>query len=221
MRQGAPQRVVAPRARAFLLSALLSTRPHAHGRVGRGDKNDAASLQPLAQRVTWAGGRTQGAAAWRVVAHTRATRQQKVQHPMGAACAAAPRSLQILARAGSLKTSSGRSLKILGQNASSWRWRERAPVAPHFLQCTDPRRAALGFAFPRARAPQAASPRSTTSSGASSFELLSEVRREARQWGGARGQAARGGAHAAHYDQHSREAGGAARTKHAPEWGGV
>ena len=140
------------------------------------------------------GARRGRAAAWRVVAHTRATRLQKVQHPMGAACAAAPRSLQTLARAGSLKTSSGRSLKILGQNASSWRWRERAPVAPHFLQCTDPRRAALGFAFPRARAPQAASPRSTTSSGASSFEILSEVRREARQWGGARGQAARGGA---------------------------
>ena len=53
------------------------------------------------------------------------------QNPTGAACAAAPRFLQTLARAGSLRAASGRSLKTLGQNLSSWR--ERVPVAPHFL----------------------------------------------------------------------------------------
>ena len=60
-----------------------------------------------------------------------APRLQKVHNPTGAACAAAPRFLQTLARAGSLRAASGRSLKTLGQNSSSWR--ERAPVARHFL----------------------------------------------------------------------------------------
>ena len=59
-------------------------------------------------------------------------RLQKVYNPTGAACAAAPRSLQTLARAGSRRAASGRSLQTLGQNFSSWR--ERVPVAPHFLQ---------------------------------------------------------------------------------------
>ena len=59
-------------------------------------------------------------------------RLQKMHNPTGTACAAAPRSLKTLARAGSLRAASGRSLKTLGQNLSSWR--ERVPVAPHFLQ---------------------------------------------------------------------------------------
>ena len=54
-----------------------------------------------------------------------------MQNPTGTACAAAPRSLQTLARAGSRRAASGRFLITLGQNFSSWR--ERVPVAPHFL----------------------------------------------------------------------------------------
>ena len=46
-------------------------------------------------------------------------RQQKMQNPTGTACAAAPRFLQTLARAGSLRAASGRFLKTLGQNFSS------------------------------------------------------------------------------------------------------
>ena len=46
-------------------------------------------------------------------------RLQKMQNPTGAACAAAPRSLQTPARAWSLRAASGRSLKTLGQNFSS------------------------------------------------------------------------------------------------------
>ena len=41
--------------------------------------------------------------------------QQKMQNPTGTACAAAPRSLQTLARAGSLRAASGRFLKTLAQ----------------------------------------------------------------------------------------------------------
>ena len=54
------------------------------------------------------------------------------QNPTGAACAAALRFLRTLARAGSLRAASGRFLKTLGQNLSSWR--EIVPVAPHFPQ---------------------------------------------------------------------------------------
>ena len=61
----------------------------------------------------------------------QARRQQKMQNLTGAACAAAPRFLKTLARAGSLRAASGRFLKTLGQNFSSWR--EIVPVAPHFL----------------------------------------------------------------------------------------
>ena len=43
-------------------------------------------------------------------------RLQKVQNPTVTACAAAPRSLQTLARAGSLRAASGRFLKTLGQH---------------------------------------------------------------------------------------------------------
>ena len=66
-------------------------------------------------------------------------RQQKMQNPTGTACAAAPRFLQTPARAGSLRAASGRFLKTLAQNLSSWR--ERVPVAPHFLL---PGRAGVG-----------------------------------------------------------------------------
>ena len=45
-------------------------------------------------------------------------RLQKMQNPI-TACAAAPRSLQTLARAGSRRAASGRSLKTLGQSFSS------------------------------------------------------------------------------------------------------
>ena len=44
---------------------------------------------------------------------------QKMRNPTGAACAAAPRSLQTLARAGSRRAASGRSLTTLGQSFSS------------------------------------------------------------------------------------------------------
>ena len=42
-----------------------------------------------------------------------------MHNPTGAACAAAPRILKTLARAGLLRAVSGRSLKTLGQNSSS------------------------------------------------------------------------------------------------------
>ena len=46
-------------------------------------------------------------------------RLPKMQNPTVTACAAAPRSLQTLARAGSLRAASGRFLQTLGQNFSS------------------------------------------------------------------------------------------------------
>ena len=46
-------------------------------------------------------------------------RQQKMQNPTGAACAAAPRFLKTPARAGSLRAASGRFLKTLAQKFSS------------------------------------------------------------------------------------------------------
>ena len=54
-----------------------------------------------------------------------------MQNPTGTACAAAPRFLKTLARAGSLRAASGRFLKTLGQKNSSCR--ELVPVALHFL----------------------------------------------------------------------------------------
>ena len=50
---------------------------------------------------------------------SRSARLQEVQNPTVTACAAAPRSLQTLARAGSLRAASGRFLKTLGQKNSS------------------------------------------------------------------------------------------------------
>ena len=44
---------------------------------------------------------------------------QKMQNPTVTACAAAPRFLKTLARAGSLRAASDRFLKTLGQNFSS------------------------------------------------------------------------------------------------------
>ena len=60
-----------------------------------------------------------GAAPARSAPPACAPRQQKMQNPTGTACAAAPRFLQTLARAGSLRAASGRCLKTLGQNFSS------------------------------------------------------------------------------------------------------
>ena len=62
-------------------------------------------------------------------------RLQKMQNPTGAACAAAPRSLQTLARAESLRAASGRFLKSLGQKH-------------FFLTVTRHRRSAFSAAWP-------------------------------------------------------------------------
>ena len=80
-----------------------------------------------------------------------------MQNPTGNACAAAPRFLKTLGRAGSLRAASGRFLKTLGQNLSSWR--ERVPVAPHFLQPGPCHDCALEQISPRARAPPDQPPR--------------------------------------------------------------
>ena len=52
-------------------------------------------------------------------AHNIHGRLQEMQNPTVTACAAAPRFLKTLARAGSLRAASGRFLKTLGQNFSS------------------------------------------------------------------------------------------------------
>ena len=67
--------------------------------------------------------------ACQVITHARL---QEVHNPTGAAyaCAAAPRSLQTLARAGSLKTSHDRSLQTLGQTHFFLTTGARSFVAP-------------------------------------------------------------------------------------------
>ena len=52
-------------------------------------------------------------------ARARILRLQKMQNPTGAACAAAPRLLQTLARAGSRRAASGRFLTTVGQHFPS------------------------------------------------------------------------------------------------------
>ena len=109
---------------------LLARRTSRGGALVRGEAHRAATL---AARGGLRGGSQALCAAVDVhrprrplEAHARAAlplsntpRLQKMQNPTGAACAAAPRFLQTLARAGSLRSASGRFLKTLGQNFSS------------------------------------------------------------------------------------------------------
>ena len=107
------------------------------------------------------------------------------------ACAAAPRSLQTLARAGSFRAASGRSLQTLGQNFSSrhrrsafsaaWRAHERTAGWRHFLQALQQARGRRQHARARARAPWAAP------TDAQQRRTAAEARRgEARRAGGRR-----------------------------------
>ena len=78
-----------------------------------------------------------------------------------------------LARAGSLRAASGRSLKTLGQNFFSWQ-RERAPVAPHFLQHSLGAKRRLHAARACCRESRAEAPRARAAGGSRPCPLAAQ-----------------------------------------------